>query len=275
MRCRYQRRQERAGSERSTHAGRDRVAVLPHRDEPIRGAACIAISVPTEFWGYAGTFPGPTIETRSGEGFLVEWVNRLPRQAFAAARHAACMAPKRNSRTCARSCTRTARKRRPKATAIPRRGSCRESPRSITIRTRRTPRRSGITITRSASRASMSMPACSARSSFATMSEAALNLPSGECEIPLILCDRMFEQNGRLSYPVSPPPANPWASEFFGNAILVNGKLFPYLDVKPRKYRFRVDQRVEQPLLPSHAVEWSGVPADRFRSGLCSKRPCP
>jgi spore coat protein A len=54
------------------------------------------------------------------------------------------------------------------------------------------------------------------------------------------MCDRMFERNGRLSYPVSPPPANPWASEFFGSAILVNGKLFPYLDVKQRKYRFRV-----------------------------------
>jgi len=70
--------------------------------------------------------------------------------------------------------------------------------------------------------------------------EAALNLPSGECEVPLILCDRLFERSGRLSYPVSPPPANPWASEFFGSAILVNGKLFPYLDVRPRRYRFRV-----------------------------------
>jgi len=70
--------------------------------------------------------------------------------------------------------------------------------------------------------------------------EDALNLPAGECEIPLILCDRTFERSGRLSYPVSTPPANPWASEFFGSAILVNGKLYPYLDVKPRKYRFRV-----------------------------------
>ena len=28
--------------------------------------------------------------------------------------------------------------------------------------------------------------------------------------------------------------------EVFGDAILVNGKLFPYLEVEPRKYRFRV-----------------------------------
>jgi spore coat protein A, manganese oxidase len=32
----------------------------------------------------------------------------------------------------------------------------------------------------------------------------------------------------------------PWIPEFFGNAILVNGKLFPYLEVEPRQYRFRV-----------------------------------
>jgi len=28
--------------------------------------------------------------------------------------------------------------------------------------------------------------------------------------------------------------------EFFGDAFLVNGKLFPFLQVEPRKYRFRV-----------------------------------
>ncbi|MGC2152801.1 MAG: multicopper oxidase domain-containing protein [Terriglobales bacterium] len=33
---------------------------------------------PTRQWGYAGTSPGPTFETRSGQGLLVEWVNELP-----------------------------------------------------------------------------------------------------------------------------------------------------------------------------------------------------
>ena len=33
---------------------------------------------PAELWGYDGAFPGPTFDTRSGEGFLVEWANRLP-----------------------------------------------------------------------------------------------------------------------------------------------------------------------------------------------------
>src|SRR6267142_2902052 len=37
---------------------------------------------PTEFWGFGQSFPGPTIETRSGEGLLVEWVNDLPKEHF-------------------------------------------------------------------------------------------------------------------------------------------------------------------------------------------------
>ena len=45
---------------------------------------------------------------------------------------------------------------------------------------------------------------------------------------------------GQLFYPVSPDAESPWVPEVFGDAILVNGKLFPYLEVEPRKYRFRV-----------------------------------
>ena len=37
---------------------------------------------PTRFWSFAGAVPGPTLETRSGEGFLVEWANQLPQQHF-------------------------------------------------------------------------------------------------------------------------------------------------------------------------------------------------
>src|SRR5580658_2472197 len=38
--------------------------VAVHRDVP-----------PTRVWGYGGSFPGPTFDTRSGKGLLVEWVN--------------------------------------------------------------------------------------------------------------------------------------------------------------------------------------------------------
>lgn len=32
---------------------------------------------PTRHWGYGALSPGPTFETRSGQGLLVEWVNEL------------------------------------------------------------------------------------------------------------------------------------------------------------------------------------------------------
>jgi spore coat protein A len=45
---------------------------------------------------------------------------------------------------------------------------------------------------------------------------------------------------GQLYYPVSGTPGAPWITEFFGETMLVNGRVFPYLEVEPRKYRFRI-----------------------------------
>ncbi len=70
--------------------------------------------------------------------------------------------------------------------------------------------------------------------------EAALKLPSGKYEVPLLIADRLLRKDGQLVYPVSEHPDRPWVPEVFGNAILVNGKLLPYLDVEPRRYRLRI-----------------------------------
>jgi spore coat protein A len=70
--------------------------------------------------------------------------------------------------------------------------------------------------------------------------ESALNLPRDDYEIPLIICDRKFDPEGGLYYPVSGTTGAPWVPEFYGDAMLVNGKVFPYLEVQPRKYRFRI-----------------------------------
>src|SRR5207237_10359214 len=60
-------------------------------------------------------------------------------------------------------------------------------------------------------------------------------------EIPLCLQDRMFHADGSLLYPVAVGGTHPcWIPEFFGDTVLVNGKVWPYLDVEPRKYRFRM-----------------------------------
>jgi spore coat protein A len=55
-----------------------------------------------------------------------------------------------------------------------------------------------------------------------------------------VMFDRLLTPEGQLYYPVSGNPRAPWVSDVDGDAILVNGKLFPYLEVEPRKFRFRV-----------------------------------
>jgi spore coat protein A len=80
-----------------------------------------------------------------------------------------------------------------------------------------------------------------------------LGLPAGNYEIELLIQDRQFDTNGQLLWPdsnnnpslVDGPPSNPdihpyWIPEFFGDAICVNGRTWPYLQVEPRRYRFRV-----------------------------------
>jgi spore coat protein A len=67
-----------------------------------------------------------------------------------------------------------------------------------------------------------------------------LGLPSGKYEIPLAFADRLFAEDGSLYYPDSGDPAAPWIPELYGDAMLVNGKLTPFLEVEPRPYRFRV-----------------------------------
>ncbi|RBP57964.1 spore coat protein A [Alkalibaculum bacchi] len=75
--------------------------------------------------------------------------------------------------------------------------------------------------------------------------EKRLNLPCGDYEIPLLIQDKTFNPDGSLHYPDNatpevPAPIPSTPSFFFGNTIVVNGKLWPYLKVEPRKYRFRM-----------------------------------
>jgi spore coat protein A, manganese oxidase len=72
-------------------------------------------------------------------------------------------------------------------------------------------------------------------------------------EIPIVVQDRSFNNDGSLFYPASreffdgftgpyipdsdiAPIFNP---EFFGNTMVVNGATWPVLEVEPRRYRFR------------------------------------
>jgi len=72
-------------------------------------------------------------------------------------------------------------------------------------------------------------------------------------EIPIAVQDRSFNTDGSLFYPDSRAffdgaspyiPEGPfppiWNPEFFGNAMMVNGRTWPVLDVEPRRYRLRL-----------------------------------
>jgi spore coat protein A len=65
-------------------------------------------------------------------------------------------------------------------------------------------------------------------------------LPAGPYEIPLVVQDRLLDDDGTMVYPISDIPGVTWVGEYFGDHMLVNGKVWPYLDVEPRLYRFRV-----------------------------------
>lgn len=70
-----------------------------------------------------------------------------------------------------------------------------------------------------------------------------LNLPKGDYEIPLLIQDRSFNSDGSLFYPDSSPFVTFTPSitfPFQADTIVVNGKVWPYLEVEPRKYRFRI-----------------------------------
>ncbi len=80
-------------------------------------------------------------------------------------------------------------------------------------------------------------------------------LPKGSHDIEIVIQDRMFDVNGQLFLPSK--TGDPWfgdalgeplllpfepsvVAEFFGNYIVVNGMVWPFLEVEPRPYRFRL-----------------------------------
>jgi len=78
----------------------------------------------------------------------------------------------------------------------------------------------------------------------------ALVLPAGltpvglgaDLLIPLVIQDRMFDTNGELFFPTAAiNPEHPyWIPEFLGDTICVNGKVWPFLNVQAKRYRFLI-----------------------------------
>ncbi len=67
-------------------------------------------------------------------------------------------------------------------------------------------------------------------------------VPNGKYEMPLVIQDRTFLANGEFWFPELglDPTVHPyWQPEFFGNTIMVNGKVWPFMNVDQGWYRLR------------------------------------
>jgi len=193
----------------------------------------------TRVWGFGASSPGPILEARSGEPMLVEWVSALPQRHFLPVDHnlhgAEAGLPE------VRSVVHLHGGRVPPQSDgypedwfVPGKSAFAHYPNQQEAATLWY-HDHAMGINRLNSYAGL-LGVYIVRNNF----EEALNLPRDKYEIPLVIFDRMFDKDGQLYYPEAPVPNAPWMPEVFGNAHLVNGKLLPFLDVEPRKYRFRV-----------------------------------
>lgn len=214
---------------------------VPHFRIPMRAADCALHPdlPPTRCWTFAGTVPGPTLEVRRGEAATVEWVNALP------ARHFLPVDPTLEG----------AGPGLPPVRAVVHLHGGRVPPESDgNPEQGRVPGQTQRVIYPNQQEAAllfyhdhtMGLNRLNVYAGLFGLYvvrdalEDALDLPRGEQEIPLVLCDRWLDPRGQLYYPVSGVPGRPWVPEVFGNAILVNGVLWPDLELEPRPYRFRV-----------------------------------
>ncbi|MBE9914233.1 multicopper oxidase domain-containing protein [Paenibacillus donghaensis] len=212
----------------------------------------------TKLWGYNGVFPGPKFEVRKGELVDVLWENKLPKKHLLPVDTSIHGAQKSNPRV------RTVvhlhgAKVRSDSDGYPEAWFTRDFEKtgpSYKHKIYRYTNNQRPTMLWYHDHA-LGITRLNLYSGLAGIyfirdeQEAALPLPKGPYEIPLVITDRTVKPDGSLYYPKRPMPSSlknpkskiPYPSvvpEFFGKQILVNGKIWPYLNVEPRRYRFRI-----------------------------------
>lgn len=217
------------------------VAQKLHRDLP-----------PTQVWGYGGMYPGPSFEVKRGQPIAVKWINKLPeRHIFANAIDRTLHGADRGEpdvRTVVHlhgGKTMPESDGHPEAWFTPGFAETGPFPNSgIFYYTNDQPptmlwyHDHALAITR------LNVVAGLAGLYFIRdPSEESLGLPKGDYEIPLVIQDKRFNSDGSIFYPtlgVVPSVHPVWNADYDGDVALVNGKVFPFLEVEPRTYRFRL-----------------------------------
>jgi spore coat protein A, manganese oxidase len=220
------------------------------------GKAEILPGLQTEVWGYEGSFPGPTIESRSGRATIVRQVNELP---VPVSTHL------HGGRTPASS------DGFPTDLILPRhRSSDEHSPHAHHGNPDRPlDNMAGWSFHRGSKdyfypleqraatlwyhdhRMGFSGPQVyKGLAGFHIVrddEEDGLPLPKDEKDVPLMICDRSFGEHGSFIYPARDPSLQSkrgvkenYMGGVLGDAILVNGVPWPFMEVSNTRYRFRI-----------------------------------
>src|SRR5918993_1443015 len=204
----------------------------------------------TELWGYDGIFPGPTVEARSGRNVVIRQWNELP-VPVATHLHGGKTPPESDGY--------------PTDLILPKghgRGSSAHAGHSSVgghshfFKDYRYPNEQrAATLWYHDHRMDFTGPqvykGLAGLYLLRDEVEDSLPLPGGEKEVPLVITDRTFREDGSFYYPSIDPSlsdepgvlasaTNTVYSGVFGDTILVYGAPWPVLEVSNTKYRFRV-----------------------------------
>ena len=202
--------------------------------------------IKTEVWGYDGVFPGPTIEARSGRGVVIRQRNELP-VPVSTHLHGGVTPPESDGY--------------PTDLILPKgtRGA-RSGHGSMDMGGTRAQRgfkdyeypneQRAATLWYHDHRMDFTGPqnyrGLVGMYILRDEVEDELPLPEGEKEVPLIITDRIFEEDGSFYYPSVDPSLEEcgvlaYAMDgMFGDTILVNGAPWPSMEVSNTLYRFRI-----------------------------------
>ena len=195
---------------------------------------------PVRMWGYNGSSPGPIIEAQSGRPFMIDWKSRLPR-AHMFPLDVSIHGAERTHPAVRNVVHVHGAKVPPDSDGYPEAWFVTGKSASYYY-----PNRQDATMLWYHDHA-LGITRLNVYAGLYGMffvrdrHERSLNLPSGKYEIPITICDRAFNIASQLEYMrFHNLPYARWVPEFHGNAMLLNGRVSPYLDVEPRKYRLRI-----------------------------------
>ncbi len=213
---------------------------------PKEGEAEILPGLTTTLWGYDGIFPGPTIESRSGRKIVVRYRNELP-VPVTTHLHGGRTPPGSDGYPTdlilpSSSSSHTHHGRR----AHPAWSFHRGSKFYVYPLEQR-----AATLWYHDHRMDFTAPqvwrGLAGLHIIRDQEDDALPLPEAEKDIPLMICERSFDEDGSFLYPSLDPSLRgkpgvkgEYTEGVLGDTILVNGAPWPVMEVSNTRYRFRI-----------------------------------